>query len=124
MYDYRKAMVEDIKNYVIDNYMEPAPDMTRDDYCETLNDELWAVDEVTGNGGNYYASEEECAAYVGYGLEEFVEEQDGYGWEWTQSMREQFKQAPARYIDCMIRTYLLWECVDKAVDELGYTFKA
>ena len=124
MYDYRKAMVEDIKNYVIDNYMEPAPDMTRDDYCETLNDELWAVDEVTGNGGNYYASEEECAAYVGYGLEEFVEEQDGYGWEWTQSMREQFKQAPARYIDCMIRTYLLGECIDKAVDELGYTFKA
>ena len=124
MYDYRKAMVEDIKNYVIDNYMEPAPDMTRDDYCETLNDELWAVDEVTGNGGNYYASEEECAAYVGYGLEEFVEARDEYGWEWTQSMREQFKQAPARYIDCMIRTYLLGECIDKAVDELGYTFKA
>ena len=92
MYNYREAMVKDIMDFVIDNYMEPASDMTRDEYIEALNDELWGVDMITGNGGFYYASEEECMNYVGYGLHEFVEALD--------------------------------ECIDKAVDKLGYKFEA
>lgn len=123
MYDYRKAMTEDIKNYIINNYMEPAPDMTRDDYIEALDDELWGVDMITGNGGFYYGTEEECAGYIGYGITEFINAQEEYGWEWTKSMREQFREAPARFIDCMIRTTLLAECIDKAVTELGYKFR-
>ena len=119
-YDYRQAMVKDIKNYIIDNYMEPAPDMTRDDYIEALDDELWGVDMITGNGGFYYGTEEECAGYIGYGITEFVNAQEEYGWEWSDTMREQFREAPARFIDCMIRTTLLAECIDKAVEELGY----
>lgn len=120
MYNYREAMVKDIMNFVVDNYMEPAPDMTRDEYVEALNDELWGVDMITGNGGFYYASEEECAGYIGYGITEFVNAQEEYGWEWSDTMREQFRQAPACFIDCMIRTTLLAECVEMAVDKLGY----
>ena len=122
-YNYRQAMVNDIMNYVVDNYMEPAPDMTRDDYIEALNDELQGVDMITGNGGFYYGTEEECAGYIGYGIAEFVNTQKEYGWEWTKSMLEQFRKAPARFIDSMIRTTLLAECIDKAVEELGYKFK-
>ena len=122
-YDYREAMVKDIMNFVVDNHMEPAPELTRDEYIEALEDELWGVDDITGNGGCYYGTEEECAGYIGYGITEFVNAQEEYGWEWTDSMREQFRQAPARFVDCMIRTTLLAECIEKAVEELGYTFE-
>ena len=124
MYNYREAMVKDIMDFVIDNYMEPAPDMTRDEYIEALNDELWNVDMITGNGGFYYASEEECMNYVGYGLHEFVEALDEWGHELISKNWKEFYAAPARYVDCIIRTYLLYECIDKAVDKLGYKFEA
>lgn len=123
MYDYRRAITNDIKEYINDNQMFPEPDETYDDYIERLDDELWVVDTITGNGGFYYGTEEECAGYIGYGITEFVNAQEEYGWEWSDTMREQFQQAPARFIDCMIRTTLLAECIEKAVEELGYTFE-
>ncbi len=122
-YDYRQAMVNDIKNYIIDNYMEPQPDMTRDDYIETLNYELWDVDEITGNGAYYYASEDECAGYIGYGITELIETLEEYGYEFTNNMRERLKREPARFIDCLIRCHLLYECVEQAVNELGYKWE-
>ena len=120
MYNYREAMIKDIMNFIVDNYMEPAPDMTRDEYVEALNDELWGVDEITGNGCCYYGTEEECAGYIGYGLPELVEAIEEWGYDFTKNMKEEFRRAPARYIDCLIRTHLLYECVETAVDKLGY----
>ena len=117
-YNYRRAMIDDIKKYITDNYMERQPWMTRDDYIETLNEELWDVDEITGNGAYYYGSEEECAGYIGYGIQELIETFDEYGYEFTQSMRDKMKHAPARYIDCLIRCHLLYECIEQAVTEL------
>lgn len=123
MYDYKKAMKEDIKNYIIDNYMEPQPGMTRDDYVEILEDDLWDVDEITGNGPYYYASEDECASYIGYGISELIEVFDEYGYEFTKDMREKLKREPARFIDCIIRCHLLYECVSEVVDELHYKWE-
>ena len=120
MYNYREAMVKDIMNFVVDNYMEPEPDMTRDEYVETLNDELWDIDEVTGNGGFYYRTEEECAGYVGYGLPDLVDAFEEIGFDFPKSMKEEFCDAPARFIDCLIRTHILYECIEVAVDKLGY----
>lgn len=120
MYNYREAMVKDIMDFVIDNYMEPAPGMTKEEYVEALDDELWDVDEVTGNGGCYYGTEEECAGYIGYGLPELVEVIEEWGYDFTKAMKEEFHRAPARFIDSLIRTYLLSECVDVAVNKLGY----
>lgn len=120
MYNYREAMVEDIMNYVVDNYMEPEPDMTKEEYIEMLDEALWDVDAITGNGGFYYGTEEECASYVGYGLPELVETLEEWGYDFTKAMKEEFHRAPARYIDCLIRTHILYECVEAAVDKLGY----
>ena len=122
MYNYREVMVNDIKEYINDNQIFPEPDETYDNYIERLDEELWDVDMITGNGGFYYGTEEECAGYIGYGIVEFVNTQEEYGWDWTDTMREQFRQAPARFIDCMIRTTLFAECLERAVKELGYKF--
>lgn len=120
MYNYREAMVKDIVEYVQDNYMEPNPEMTREEYVEALNDELWGVDMITGNGGFYYGTEEECASYIGYGLFDLIEVLEEWGYDFTKDMKEEFRRAPARYIDCLIRTHILYECIEVAVDKLGY----
>jgi hypothetical protein len=121
MYDYKEAMVKDIKEYIDDNQMFPEPDETYDDYIQRLESDLWGVDEITGNGSFYYASEEECENYVGHGIRFLIEVITE--WDLDLAKSKQFRDAPARYLDCLIRCYLFYECVDKAVDELGYTFK-
>lgn len=123
-YNYREEMVKDIKKYIVDNYMEPEPGMTRDEYEERLSDELWDIDEITGNGGMYYADEDTCAGYVGYGLIDLIDALEEFGFDFTHDMMDAFRVAPARYLDCLVRTHILYECVSKAVDELGYKFEA
>ena len=121
MYDYRRAITNDIKEYINDNQMFPEPDETYNDYIRRLEEDLWDVDEITGNGPFFYASEEECEEYVGHGLKFLVEAMMEWGLELEKS--EHFRDAPARYLDCLIRCYLLYECIEKAVEELGYTFE-
>lgn len=123
-YNYRDAMVSDIKEYIQDNHLEPEQEETHDHYIERLNDELWDVDEITGNGGMYYASEEECAGYIGYGIQDFLQASlDFGGFPFDKNSIELQLEAPARYVDCLIRCYLLYECVERAVNELGYEFE-
>ena len=121
-YDYKKALIEDIKKYIVDNYMEPEPGMSKEDYLERLQDELWDVDEVTGNGAYYYASEEECEQYIGYGIKYFIEAIKEFGFDWCVGMKEVLEYVPARCIDTCIRTYLLYQCIEPAVDSLNYKF--
>ena len=64
MYDYRRAITDDIKDYIRVMGLLPEPQETYDDYIERLDEELWDVDEITGNGPFYYASEKECEDYV------------------------------------------------------------
>lgn len=59
-YDYRAAMAADVASWISDNYnaAEIAEKLEdRDAWEEELNDELWIVDSVTGNGsGSYWFS--------------------------------------------------------------------
>lgn len=122
MYDYRRAMIDDIKDYIKVVGLLPEPQETYDDYIERLNEELWDVDEITGNGPFYYASEADCEEYVGHGLSYLIEVITD--WDLEIAKDAKFHDAPARYLDCLIRCYLLYECIEKAVEELGYTFEA
>ena len=58
-YDYRNAVKEDVKAYIMDNYGEELADKLADrgEFTELLYNELWTVDAVTGNGsGSYFFS--------------------------------------------------------------------
>jgi hypothetical protein len=72
----------------------------------------------------YYADEDTCAGYIGYGLPDLIDALEEFGYDFTHDMMDAFYAAPARYLDCLIRTHILYECVSKAVDELGYKFEA
>ena len=110
-YDYRKAMIQDIKDYIWMNDLQPEEGMSRDDYIDHLTDELWDKDEITGNGFNYYDTEEKCEEYVCHNLKLFFEALS----EWGTSLNDlppTLYEEPARYMDSTIRCYLLSECLN------------
>ena len=111
-YDYRKEMIKDIKDYIWMNDMRPEKGMTKDDYIEYLTDELWGVDDVTGNGLNFYATEEQCEEYVCHNLTLYFQAADELDeWSHFEGSTWMYKN-PAQHMDATIRCYLLSECLN------------
>ena len=112
-YDYNKALYEDIKNYIQDNI-----DISKYDYDEdlydTLDEELWEVDSITGNGPFGYANEDVCTKYVGDNLKLGFEALH----EFCIKLRDIPDDSPSRYIDSTIRCYLFHSVLQQVVDDL------
>ena len=57
MYDYRRAMIGDIKNWIINtNWVDKNYNPEYYQMLDTLYEELWDKNEITGNSGNYYST--------------------------------------------------------------------
>lgn len=52
-YNYLQAVKEDVKNYIEENEIK-VNSSNREEVEQTLNDDLWAEDSVTGNGSGSY----------------------------------------------------------------------
>ena len=64
MYDYREAIKEDIRNYIIKN-TDWEEHTNRNDLEERLQDMLWTEDPVTGNAsGSYTFSRSKAQEYI------------------------------------------------------------
>lgn len=105
-YDYYYAVKEDIRQFLYDNYMG-----TDDD--ETIRDVMWSDDTITGNGGMYYASEEDCQNYIAPNLGLLFEAMSMMG---TQ-VNDVPEQNPAQWCDCLIRCYVFDLCYDQVLEE-------
>lgn len=111
-YDYRKAMIQDIKDYIWINDMRPEEGMSKEDYIEYLNEQLWTVDDITGNGARFYASEEQCEEYVCHNLTLYFQAANEFD-EWSQIENARWiYENPAQHMDATIRCYLLAECIN------------
>lgn len=106
-YNYLESMVHDIKDY-----LKHELDITRfdsaDDLKDYLNDELFCNDSITGNAsGSYWFSTWKA------------EEALCHNYDLLQEAMEEMGTIPesAEGADVIIRCYLLYEAVDKAVDE-------
>ena len=113
MYDYREAIRSDIMDYIRENYSGGC-NMTRDELIDTLNDELWVCDRVTGNAsGSYW-----CNTYK-------AEEALCHNWDLLKEAMQEFCcddinaiYKGAEWCDVTIRCYLLGECLEAALDDL------
>lgn len=118
-YNYRKAIIKDIKDYIKDNPCDWADPSIIDDPFDYWYDVLWAEDCVTGNGAYWYAKEDECEEYLAHNIDLALEACE----EYCVDMRALFEAAAignaARYIDCTIRCYLLGECLSQVLEELN-----
>lgn len=117
MYNYLESMTEDILDYIRDNYTEADREEGFDALYETLTDELWAEDSVTGNGtGKYFETEEEArdAAFSNTPL--LIEAISEFG-----DNPNDYKRAllEPHYADVTIRCGLLGTALYKALKEWG-----
>lgn len=115
-YDYREAMISDIIEYIRDEFTadELKEKMTeRDEFEQNLNDDLWTVDSVTGNGsGSYTFNRWQAEEYLMHNLDLLADAVDEFGGN-TDVLRD-----GPEACDVTIRCYLLGECIAAALDEL------
>lgn len=120
-YDYRAAMVKDIKDYIINNPDLWADPMNEDDINNYWYDLLWSEDCITGNGTYWYESESVCEEYLSHNIDLALEAVQEFGIDMKALLEAASNHNAARYMDCTIRCYLLGECVDRALEELNET---
>ena len=108
-YDYLSAVTEDVKDYINDN-VNFADYENADVLKEKLQDELWTVDSVTGNGsGSYTFNAWQAEEKICHNSELIAEVEEEFG---------KLKRDEPEGIDVAIRCYLLSQAIDAAVDEL------
>lgn len=120
MYDYRKAVyenvVEAIKERFTDEELKAAIQEDRENLVETLNEELWIDDSVTGNASGSYT-------FNTYRAEENLL----HNWDLIEETAAEFGIEPKissgyefgpEYWDVSIRCYLLAESIEKAIEDL------
>lgn len=123
-YNYYAAMKEDVKNYIAENYTAEELNekmLDFDDFSEELNDELWTVDSVTGNGSgsytfnratakDYILSDSENIDLLREALKEFCVESD--------TIAEKFLSEEWGYFDVTIRCYILGGVINEVLEDL------
>lgn len=123
-YNYYKAMKEDIKNYIAENYTAEELNekmLDFDDFSEELNDDLWTVDSVTGNGSgsytfsratakDYILSDSENVDLLREALKEFCVDGD--------TIAEKFLSEEWEYFDVTIRCYILYSVTNDFLEDL------
>lgn len=111
-YDYLSHVTDDVKSYINDNVNFADYD-SEDELKEKLNEELWAVDSVTGNGsGSYTFNAWEAEENLCHNLDLLAEANQEFGGD------SDVLKNGAEACDVTIRCYLLPQAVDTAVDEL------
>lgn len=115
-YNYYEEVKNDVRAAILENYAEhEIVEKLKDrwDFEETLHDELWIDDSVTGNAsGSYY-----CNSYK-------AEESLSHNWRLLQEAVNEFgcsEIALAKgpeYCDVTIRCYLLSGAISEVLDEL------
>ena len=122
-YNYLRAMINDIKEWMREETSFAKDEvLDRDQLCENLWDELFNIDEITGNGYNYYDGEDKCSEYLTNNFDLLYEAVKEYNPDDNViSLIEHYEEEDlARYFDCTIRCYLLGECIEQAFKEMGY----
>ena len=112
-YDYNKAIRKDIREYIKNEIDLEEWRGNRDGLEEKLNDDLWTVDSVTGNGSgsytfNTYEAEENLCHNLDL-LEEVCEE---------LGVSIDVLKDGAEACDVTIRCYLLSGAISDVLDEL------
>jgi len=114
-YNYKEAVREDIRQYCIDNDIKVTAD-NRKEIEESLYDDLFVSDSVTGNASGSYtfnASQAEENLFRNYDLLREALEKFGY----TNGLRY-LDDKGAEAADVTIRCYLLAQCLSEVLDEL------
>ena len=120
-YNYKRSMIDDIKQYIINNPIKWADPFITDDLEDYWYDYLWTEDCITGNGLSWYDTEEKCSEYLSGNYDLLYEAACEYCLDDdVMNLIQQYKnKSLARYFDCTIRCYLLLDCIHQALEEMN-----
>lgn len=116
MYDYREAITSDVLDHIKSEFTKEEIKeklSARDDWEQELNDDLWARDNVTGNGsGSYTFNAWQAEEYLAHNWDLLADAIDEFGGD-----ADVLRVGPEA-CDVTIRCYLLAECISDALDQL------
>ena len=111
-YNYFEAVKNDVMDYIKENVIKVTSE-NRDDIEQQLNDDLWTVDSVTGNGsGSYTFSTWQAEENLCHNLDLLGEACEEFG-----STADILKDG-AEACDVTIRCYLLPQAISEALNEI------
>ena len=114
MYNYYEAMAHDIREYLADTYTaEELSEKMADveSFREELNDDLWTVDSVTGNGsGSYTFCRETAKSYVLDNMDMCIDALKEFCVE-AETIAEKFLSEDWEYFDVTIRCAILGQMI-------------
>lgn len=114
MYNYLETMKEDIRNYIEENEI----DINEDNIEETLNDDLWIEDSVTGNASGSYTFNSYKAKENLEGNEDLVREMCQEFCIDSETIADKFLNEEWEYFDVSVRCYLLGQAISEVLEEL------
>lgn len=122
-YDYKRAITDDIKDWIVNetDIIEEGIKEDRDeDLYNWIYEEVFDEDSVTGNGPYYYGTEDFCSECLSGNFDILYEAAHEFAIddEVNILIKHYEDKDLARYFDCTIRCYLLMECVYAAIEEL------
>lgn len=119
-YNYMEAVKDDVRQAIEDNY-DIADYSDRDEFEQTLNDDLWVDDSVTGNGsGSYTFNREQAKEYLfdsNDGLDLLREAVSDFGID-AETVVDHFMSEDWEWFDVTIRCYVLGQAIGEALDEI------
>ena len=111
-YDYRQAVMDDIKQYIEDHDVKVTTG-NREELEQSLYDEMFISDSVTGNAsGSYTFNTWQAEENLCHNLDLLKEACDAFGDEGTNILES------AEGCDVTIRCYLLGQVLGEVLDEL------
>lgn len=111
-YNYRSEMFDDIKCAIEERGIKVTPS-NRDEVFQSLYDDLWCDDSVTGNASGSYT-------FSTYRAEEYL----CHNWDLLEEALSEFESGEnpiekgAEWCDVTIRCYLLGEVLSQVLDEI------
>ena len=90
-YDYYIEVTNDVENWLDSNDFDLSQFENREEAAEFLRDELWAEDDITGNGPYGYTSEEKCEEFLCHNWDLVIEGFDTFGVS-IPDLRAQYKK--------------------------------
>ena len=122
-YNYNEAVKNDVLDY-IRNEVNFSEFEDLEELEQSLNDDLWTVDSVTGNAsGSYTFNRYQAQEYVMDNIELLKEACEEFGTK-TETVGEQFLNEEFEWMDVTIRCYLLVQAISEALEEVEDEFNA
>lgn len=121
-YNYKKAIIDDLKDWITNEaVISELKDLNDEELFESIYDETFGIDSITGNGSDYYDTEDNCSKYLAGNIDLLYLAAQNYciDDDILVLIKHYEDKSLARYFDSIIRCYLLGDCIDEVLKDIA-----